>query len=98
MWNSLPLLLRDRPRALLAPAASKLPRRDTVQRAWTSAKRHAGRSIIALAPSVLPRQTCAEFPASQNLRAPVRNGDRSLLIRASNGKQASIYTHDMLVA
>ena len=89
-WNSRPLLPRDRPRALLAPAASMFPRPGTVQRAWTSSKRHAGSSIIASAPSMLPRQTFAEFPASQNLPAPVRNGDRSLLTRASSGKQASI--------
>ena len=62
-WNSRPLLPRDRPRALLAPAASILfPRPGTVQRAWTSGKRHAGSSIIASAPSMLPMQTCAEFP------------------------------------
>ena len=57
-WSSLPLLPRNKPRALLAPAASKLRRPGTVQRAWTSAKPHAGRPCNASTPPCSPVKHC----------------------------------------
>ena len=96
MWSSLPLLPRNKRGALLAHAASNPPRPGTVQRAWASAKPHAGRPMIVSTPSMLPRQTCAEVPASGDFPALVRNGDRSLLVRALSGKQAGIYANCML--